>query len=80
MEKGIYKFEKYQSLGDENVFTLDLSKIPDKQINFYGIEELYYVFNQYLYVSQENSKILVYYAYLRDYEKELSPIYVTADS
>jgi interferon gamma-inducible protein 30 len=80
LEKGIYKFEKYQSLGDENVFTLDLSKIPDKQINFYGIEELYYVFSPYLFVSEENSKILLYYASMRDYEKEISPIYATADS
>ena len=59
-DKGIYKYSDYNSLGTENVFTLD-SSFKDQEFKFYGFDELYPIFTNYLYVSQEGSKIVLLY-------------------
>ena len=67
-DKGIYKFTDSNSLGVENTFSLD-SSFSEKAFKFYGLDELYPVFSEYLYVSQEGSKITLLY-YSDDVEDE----------
>ena len=55
-DKGTYKFNYFQSLGVENTFSLDY--FDQRKFEFYGLDELYPIYNDYLYISQEGSKLL----------------------
>ena len=78
--KGIYKYNTFNSLGVENTFTLS-SSFNDKQFEFYGFDELYPIFTNYLYVSEEGSKIVFFYQSdnMED-EINIPQIYANSDS
>ena len=74
-EKGIYKFDNYQSLGNENTFSLN-SELKQKSFSFYGLDVYEYILSYELYVSQEGSKILLfYYNYGDDRTDIIGPIF-----
>ena len=78
--KGTYKYDYHQSLGNENIFTLDLSKLSNKEFNFYGIDEYYPIYSDYLFISQEGSKIIFIYYNNNGDDRKIAPIYATENS
>ena len=78
-DKGTFKFDFSQSLGDDNYFILD-SSFKEKEFNFYGIDAYDYVFSNYLYVSQEGSKIMFFYSNFGGDDRFISPIFPNENS
>ena len=77
-DKGTYKYSYFGSLGDENTFSLDTT-LKSKEFYYYGLDEIYPIYSEYLYISQEGSKIL--FIYYGDEENiDIPPIYANEDS
>ena len=76
--KGIYKYNYYNSLGEENNFSLDTT-LTTKEFYYYGLDEVYPIFTLDLYISQEGSKILFLYWGDED-DIILPPIYANENS
>jgi hypothetical protein len=58
-DKGTYKYESFQSIGEDNYFIPD-SSFNEIKFTFYGIDAYDYIFTNILYVSQEGSKIFFF--------------------
>ena len=77
--KGIYKFHSFSSLGDENEFVLD-ERFKNMQFTNLGLDEIYSEINEYYFISDEGSRILMhYYPNREDEEKILPTIYADWD-
>ena len=76
--KGKYEYFYHMPLGGENDFTLDSSFI--KEFNFLGIDQYDYIYSNFLFVSQEGSKILLLYTNNGGDDRFISPIYPNKNS
>ena len=79
--KGTYRYDSYQSLGVENKFNLN-SAFIGKEFKFYGFDEIYPIYTDHLYISQEGSKMtFLFYSEDFDEDEPLIPsIYPKEDS
>ena len=78
--RGTYKFNSYSSLGDENEFVLD-EKFKTKQFNNLGYDEIYSEIYEYYFISDEGSRILMYYFRNREDEEMILPaLYAESES
>ena len=78
-DKGIYKYESFESLGNDNYFITD-SSFNEIEFNYYGIDAYDYIFSNILYVSQEGSKIFFFYSNFGGDDRFISPIYPNINS
>ena len=62
-----------QSLGEDNSFNLDYSSV--NQFSFYGLDDYMPIFSNYLFISQEGSKIMLLYSNNGGDDRYISPIY-----
>ena len=77
--KGIYKFHSFSSLGDENEFVLD-EGFKNMQFNNLGYDEIFSEIYEYYFISDEGSRILMYYYPNREDEEKILPtIYADFD-
>ena len=77
--KGIYKYQSSQSLGTENKFILD-DTFNEKKFEFWGLDYITFVDSDYLYISEEGSKILFLYTADGGDESILPNIYANSNS
>ena len=79
--KGTYTFHTSQSLGTENNFNLD-NTFKGKSFQFYGYDSIsaIYTKNQYYYISEEGSRILLSYSTQGLDDSELPPIYANINN
>ena len=77
--KGTYTYSYHNSLGNDNSFYLNNFI---KEFYYYGIEEYYdYAYSNLLFVSQEGSKIILYYSNdEEDKEENIPSIYANENS
>ena len=75
--KQTFKFKKYQSLGKDNTFNLGESSANIKNFTFFGVNNISAGFLQelYFYVSEEGSKIILYFDEEDVGKNYLPPIY-----
>ena len=77
--KGIYKYDYSKSLGEDNNFILD-STFYDKEFKYYGNDAYDYIFSNILYISQEGSKIFLFYTNFGGDDRFIAPIYANQNS
>ena len=77
-QKGTYKYSYHQSLGEDNSFNLDYSSV--NQFSFYGLDDYMPIFSNYLFISQEGSKIMLLYSNNGGDDRYISPIFANINS
>ena len=77
--KGFYEFKGSQSLGTENKFILD-NTFSGKKFQFSGLDYITCVLSEYLYVSEEGSKILFLYSPEEGDDSVLPQIYANKNA
>ena len=78
--RGTYKFNSYSSLGDENEFVLD-EEFKKKEFYYLGYDTIYSEINEYYFISDEGSRILMYYSRIHeDEEIKLPTLYADSNS
>ena len=60
--KGYYKYKNYSSIRNENEYNFNFSSLPkNNQFYYYGIDYIDYIYENFYFVSEEGSSILLYY-------------------
>ena len=77
-QKGLYKYSYHQTLGQDNYFYLDISSFS--QFNFYGVDSFEAILSNFLFVSQEGSKIMLFYSSNGGDNRYFSPIYANENT
>ena len=58
LQKGIYEFNTWKSIGKNNIFNLD-ETFNQKKFNFYGYNNLNYLISKNIFISKEGSMIIL---------------------
>ena len=77
-DKGTYSLDYFKSLGEENTFNLTRA-LRQKEFDFYGYDDIYGIFAYDLFVSQEGSKMMLFFD-LWGEDNTPPPIYANENS
>ena len=81
-QQNFYKYKGFKSLGKDNTFNLGSSTSEIKDFNFYGYDTIYpflpgqFIDEQKFFVSEEGSRIILYFDDIDTWKENVPSIYV----